>query len=404
MRIDVVSGSRADRGPLIPVTEALRAAGHAVCDVVLNNDVTKDDVVSVLEATSGHLETAWVNDQNVDLAVVLGDRYELLGVTTGYYLRGIPIAHLSGGDLTAGSADDSRRHAITKLSHLHFVTCEESASRVVQMGEDPSRVHVVGCPGIDRIHQLMPSLPRSREVLLDLFGPRPPERYLLVCYHPDTSGEALTGLEATSIADAVYWAQEEYGMGSVLLDPCCDLGSSYIKKKWDRLHCPELKIIRAGALDQPRFLSLLHGAVALVGNSSAGFYEAPCFSTPVVNVGRRQEGRTHTELTMDVDPRDICAGIHWAIVKKVQGVVGMRNHPYGDGHAAERITNVISSVSDPRQLLRKTFYSGDNPWRQTPSGKKPTLPKNSGATLQNISSAGSTATSRGGRAGAPLDF
>lgn len=398
MRIDVVSGSRADYGPLLPVVDALRAAGH---DVQFKSDdlTCSTDVVEAILWTAGCMTSEAVDHTSVpDLVLLLGDRYEVLGTAVGYYLAGVPIAHLSGGDLTTGSADDSMRHAITKLSHLHFVTNVDSAARVIQMGENPSRVHVVGCPGIDRIYQL--TLRPSREVLLDLFGSRPPERYLLVCYHPDTSGEGKTLMEVEQLGRAIRWATGNCCLGSVIIGPCHDLGWQQVEQEWEVQHDPQNGVVFARELSQVDYLSLMRNAVALVGNSSAGFYEAPCFGTPVVNVGNRQGGRIPTDQLIQVSAAHVRAGIEWARFRVREKMA----HPYGDGHAAERIAKIISSVGDPRQLLQKTFFSGENPWQQTRGGSRP-MPQVTWEDIpQSTSFDGSNATSRGGRPGAPLDF
>jgi len=214
MRIAVITGSRADRGPLGMVHAALIRAGHAVRWIDMEPGlpvIHRSEAVSIAAITA----TSVAGDlaaMPTDLVVLLGDRYEILGAAMGANMMGVPVAHLSGGDVTEGSADDCYRHAITKLAHLHFPTHEEAAVRIVCMGEDPGRVHNVGCPGIDRL--LAAQLFDRESALRSLSLPATP-RLMLVAFHPNTLGgdtaaetaalvTALDGLEGTALVIVAF--------------------------------------------------------------------------------------------------------------------------------------------------------------------------------------------------------
>lgn len=360
MKVRVLSGSRADKAPLEEVHEALLGAGHESSFHRIADDPTFDHVscvgTTVSQAVIEQTDSIGTHEDadDLDLVVLLGDRYEVLGAAVGAYLTGVPIAHLSGGDITEGSADDSMRHAITKLSHVHFTTCRESADRILQMGEEPWRVHAVGCPGVDRVMRT-PVIPR-KDLLLGLR--MEDQDYILVCLHPNTMGGGNQELDA--IEDAIVI--RPHGLQVVVVGPCRDLGWEAIDTRW-KLLADNYKLNYFPSLDQQIYLSLLCHARALVGNSSAGFYEAPCFGTPVINVGDRQQGRVRTTLVSDVPP--VSDNIRWALNKITIWQRLHVPHPYGDGHAAEYIARIIGLLPAREELLRKRFVR----WPSTPSGK-----------------------------------
>lgn len=318
MKIAIVSGSRADRGPLEMVRKALEAR-HRVEWIEFNAE--RDSGRSRLEAAAF---SSWVMRHvasllpkiNPDLVVLLGDRYEILATALAVNVMGSPIAHLSGGDVTEGSQDEAYRHAITKLSHLHFATSEESARRIVQMGEDPRRVFDVGCPGVDRI---LRTTIVSKAAALAWAGIPRCINYVLGCLHPNT---------VTNTADELreFIAKLESlddDVGIVLIGPNGDPGADMIRERLKFMAGSRNNAVFHDHLEGSLYLSLMKHAAFFIGNSSAVYYEAPTLGTRVVEIGDRQKGRVpHT----------------------------------GDGQAAERIANLISTISDPRALLRKGFH------------------------------------------------
>jgi UDP-hydrolysing UDP-N-acetyl-D-glucosamine 2-epimerase len=295
---------------------------------------------SIAAATAGM--TAVLADWRPNVALVLGDRYEMLGCAIALAASRIPLAHIHGGEVTEGALDDSFRHAITKLSHIHFAVSEDAARRIEQLGEEPWRIHRTGSPTIDRLLALEPE-----EIEL-------PERFLLVTYHPVT---LEPGAEAEQ-AEALVAALETVGLPCVVTAPNADPGRERIE---NTLHafCDRASesrfVVSAGAR---LYATHLRRAAAMVGNSSSGLVEAPSFALPVVNIGSRQDGRTRSANVIDcgygVD--QIATAIRQAIDPAFRASLNGLASPYGDGHASERITQALETVDLGPTLLRKRFH------------------------------------------------
>lgn len=338
MSIVVVSGSRADIGPLTPVAEALKAEWLFVTPLPSNS--AYDSAISCGRAISTAADS--FKDLNPEMVALLGDRYEILAAATAAHLMNIPIAHLSGGDLTEGSQDDSMRHAITKLAHLHFVTCKDSADRIIAMGEELWRVHTVGCPGIDG---LLNTVLLGREATLQALNVDAP--YYLVAFQP-----------ATLTADPVHEARELLASLKTTQVPCIfttlntDFGGKQIDALF-RAFCEEGKsqIIE---MNRKLFLSAMKHSKLMIGNSSSGFYEAPTLKKAFVNVGIRQKGRLKASSVVDcaAETDAISQAILYAINLNCSKTV----NPYGDGDSSKRIACVIKSLPVSRQrLLQKKW-------------------------------------------------
>ncbi len=285
-----------------------------------------------------------------DLLVVLGDRFEMYSAALAALPFKIPVAHIHGGELTAGAMDDALRHSLTKLSHLHFVAAEAYARRVAQLGEEPWRITVSGAPGIDNLRLLAPLTRAELEARCQLDLSRPP---LLVTYHPVTLeyeqaewqvGELLAALEI--VQQPVIFTQSNADTAGRLV--------------WQRI--TEYARGRAAVrlvdnLGTAGYFGLMRLAAAMVGNSSSGLIEAPSFELPVVNIGSRQAGRVRAANVIDTGyPRaEIVAGLQRALQPAFRaGLAGVVN-PYGDGNAADRIVARLKSTPLDQRLLLKTF-------------------------------------------------
>jgi UDP-N-acetylglucosamine 2-epimerase len=216
------------------------------------------------------------------------------------------------------------------------------------MGEEPDRVHVTGCPGIDMV-MATPTL--ARDETFAAVGLAKPVKAILALLHPNTLGDTASELEALSVALA------RRGGALVLLGPNADAGGDLIRREWQRLAANRPDTVYHDNVPPQVFYSLLKWCDVLVGNSSAGFYEAPCFGTKILNLGDRQSGRirpynVRQENHFDADV--ISSHIDVAMGKDTC-VGGLVDRPYGDGHAAERIAKVIGDIKDPKALLRKRF-------------------------------------------------
>ena len=283
-----------------------------------------------------------------DLAIILGDRYEILGVTQACLLMGVPVAHLCGGDITEGAFDDAIRHAITKLSHVHFPSNADSGNRLIRMGEDPENVHVVGSTGLDTMRETQFL---SRAEVFSRLGLPICDRMLLVTFHPPTLSEVPGPQQFAELAAAFD-----------LLDPTIAIvltGSNADPAGWEMTRLAEAYASQRAnsvfrmSLGQLLYLSTMREASALVGNSSSGLYEAPSFGIATINIGDRQRGRLRAASVIDVAPdrQAICSSIEAAIDADWSHVV----NPYGDGHSAPRIIAHLKRLRNPHSLLNKRF-------------------------------------------------
>jgi UDP-hydrolysing UDP-N-acetyl-D-glucosamine 2-epimerase len=260
-----------------------------------------------------------------DILLITGDRFEAAAVASAAQPFKIPIAHLGGGDITLGAFDENYRHAITKMSHLHFCYAESQARRVVQMGEDPTRVFITGNPALDD---------------LDGFDGVPPaDEAIVVIFHPVT----LEYEHSDEYIDSLLEALRGWEQPIIFILPNADTFGRNIRRKMRTF--PEAQA--HSNLVPGVFYNLLRHAVCLVGNSSCGLMEAPSFELPAVNIGTRQAGRLRGANVIDVgySVEEIRRGIDLAIDplfrEKLRGMV----NPYGDGHSAPRIVQHLKEAS-----------------------------------------------------------
>jgi len=288
-----------------------------------------------------------------DLVVILGDRSEALAAATAALLTRLPIAHIHGGELTAGAVDDAIRHAITKMSWLHFTSTDDYARRVIQLGEEPARVFAVGALGVDNaLHA--PRL--SREELEADLGPVFGKRTAVVTFHPVTleGGSGVEQFEELATAlDAVP------DMNVVFTMPNADAGNRALFDAVERFVAAHPASARAfSSLGATRYLSVLAAADVCVGNSSSGIIEAAALGTPAVDVGDRQLGRVRAPSTLHCEP--VASAIRDAILDalspEMQALAARRGTPYGDGHAAERIVAALREQSGRLGDLKKRFF------------------------------------------------
>ncbi|KUO39230.1 MAG: UDP-N-acetyl glucosamine 2-epimerase [Hadesarchaea archaeon DG-33] len=273
-----------------------------------------------------------------DFLVLLGDRAEMLAGAVAASYIGIPIAHLHGGEVS-GDVYDSVRHAITKLAHLHFPATRGSAKRIIKMGEDTSRVFIVGAPSLDTI--LNEKLPRraelSKKYALDFSKP-----VLLVLQHPVVTEADEAAHQIKETLEAVVELKHQ----TIIIYPNADAGGRRmikIIKKYERY--PFIKSFKS--IPYSDYLGLMRVASVMVGNSSSGIIEAPSFHLPVVNIGTRQKGRERSTNVIDVryNKREIAKVIKKALYdKRFRAKVKKCRNPYGDGKAGTRIAETLSKI------------------------------------------------------------
>ncbi len=286
-----------------------------------------------------------------DLLIVLGDRFEMYTAALAALPFKIPVAHIHGGELTEGAIDDALRHSITKLSHLHFVATEEYRRRVVQLGEEPSRVVVSGAPSLDNLRS-KPLLGVS--ALSERLGVPMDPPPLLATFHPVTLEYERTEWHVVELLAAL----ESSGMPVVFTSPNADIGGSTVRKAIDRFVSVSPRAHLAENLGTRAYFSLMSVAAAMIGNSSSGLIEAPSFELPVVNIGSRQDGRVRADNVIDVGygRDDVLAGIRKAVSTEFPaGLRGLVN-PYGDGSAARRIVDYLRQVALTDDLVKKRFH------------------------------------------------
>lgn len=291
-------------------------------------------------------------DVRPDLLLLLGDRFEMLAAAVAALPFGFPIAHIHGGESTEGATDEANRHAITKMSHLHFVSTEAYAKRIIQMGEEPWRVIVSGAPALDAVAKI-PLL--RKEALEERFGLRLKDPTLLITYHPVTSEPEDT----THHIEELLAALKESGFALIFTAPNADYqGRSILHKIQDFvLHQPRAWFV--ANLGQEGYFSLMGRVAAMVGNSSSGLIEAASFGLPVVNIGSRQHGRVHGQNVLNVgyERIEILEGIRRATEASFRPSLASMKNPYGEGQAAEKIVSKLKSVALDRELLVKHFHT-----------------------------------------------
>jgi UDP-hydrolysing UDP-N-acetyl-D-glucosamine 2-epimerase len=286
---------------------------------------------------------------NPDCIMILGDRYEALAAATAALMAGIPIAHIAGGDSTEGAFDEGIRHSITKMSHLHFVTNEQAAGRVRQLGENPRHVYVTGSPGLDYIRRFKGL---SRDELAKQLGLNFKKRNLLVTYHPET----LTNSSSADF-DQVLKALDSLGqdLGIFFTRPNQDPAGRALSRQIDEFIASHANGAVFTSLGQDSYLSMIREVDAVVGNSSSGLYEVPSFKRPTVNIGDRQKGRLFAKSVINcrANQTEVATAINAAFDLNCSDAT----NPYGDGHASEKIVEVLREVDDFRKLLKKHFFN-----------------------------------------------
>ncbi len=289
-----------------------------------------------------------LNKLKPDLLLVLGDRYEMFAAAIAALPLRVPVAHIQGGELTEGAIDDSIRHAITKLSHIHFAATAQYARRIKQLGEESWRVHVSGSPAIDSIHSTVPIPEAKLEEDLGLHL----DTTILVTYHPVT----LDRSEHAGLNDLLQ-ALSRTDLSLLITYPNADANCRHIIEELERFASRRLNTKLVSSLGHHRFHSVQKYVRAMIGNSSSGIIEAATFRLPVVNIGSRQDGRLRPANVIDCPP--IAEEIERAIAKALspafkESIADLKN-PYGDGHAAERIVSTLASLECDERLLRKKF-------------------------------------------------
>jgi len=378
----VVTTSRADYGLLRWLLEDLRAepgvklqlvvtgshlspAHGMTVDAILADGFEIDDRIEMMLSADTPAAVAKATGLGVmlfaesfrrlrpDLVVGLGDRYELFAAASAAMLSNIPIAHLHGGESTEGAVDESIRHCLTKMSHIHLVAAEAFRDRVLQMGEDPEHVHVVGAFGVDAIERL-PVLDRAavyRELDLELGRP-----VVLVTLHPTTLDPGSIDAQMDALESAlapmpdlqVVWTLPNADAEGIRLRSRIE---AFARNSGGRVRCPN-------NLGMLRYLSLARQVDAVMGNSSSGLIEVPSLGVPTINIGDRQKGRPLAEsvISCGFDPGEICSALDTAMSRSFRSRLGAVRNPYG-GPGAARKSAALLAKYPLGGILRKSFHA-----------------------------------------------
>lgn len=286
-----------------------------------------------------------------DLVLLLGDRFEIFSAAAAALLARVPIAHLHGGESTEGAADEAMRHSVTKMAYLHFVAAEEYRQRVIQLGEDPSRVFLVGGLGIDNIQKLQlldrPALERTLGFELG-------RKSLLVTFHPATLDAQAADAQMAGLLDALAGMDDTQLIFTL---PNADAGSRALIDRVRQFVAGHANARAYTSLGQLRYLSCLRHVDGVVGNSSSGLIEAPSLGKGTINIGDRQSGRLKAGSVIDcsVDPASIRAALRQLYSPVFQESLKTVRNPYGEGGASEKIVGILRNFP-LESALKKSFY------------------------------------------------
>jgi GDP/UDP-N,N'-diacetylbacillosamine 2-epimerase (hydrolysing) len=277
-----------------------------------------------------------------DVVLLLGDRGEMLAGALAAIHLNVPVAHIHGGE-RSGTVDEPVRHAISKLSHLHFAATEDARERLIRMGERPSNVFVTGAPGLDGLEQLAVT---PKDALCTELRFNPAQRIGLLVFHPVLQEAEQAGRHTKSIIDAILTE----GLQLVALMPNSDAGSEFVRSALEQFAShPKVRVVTH--LPRPQFVSWMSACDVMVGNSSSGIIEAATFGTPVINIGIRQNLRQRNLNVTDTEPD--AAAVQTAIKSALQKGRFARANCYGDGRAGERIAGYLAQLPLDAELLLK---------------------------------------------------
>lgn len=288
---------------------------------------------------------------NPDIVVLLGDRYETMAIAIAAMLNNIPIAHLHGGETTEGAIDEAIRHSITKMSYIHFTSCEEYRKRVIQLGENPERVFNVGSLGVENIKTVSLMKKEQLEASLGLkFG----VKNILVTFHPVTLEKGLAKMQVKELISAL---NELKDTNIIITMPNSDAESDEISKQICEFEKENKNVYTFKSLGMLRYLSTLQYVDMVVGNSSSGIIEVPSFKIPTVNIGDRQKGRIQAKSVINCYSKkeDILQAISEGYNLDCSDVV----NPYEGKNTLEQIVKIIKDVTSNEIHLQKSFYNID---------------------------------------------
>lgn len=378
--ISVITGTRADYGLLKPLIKAIADEPDFNLQLIVTGmhldstfgltykeielDGFKIDrkvdcnlISDTAEAITKSIGNAMIGfadvykELNPYLIVVLGDRSEMLAACTAAMIKGIPIAHIHGGETTEGAYDEGIRHAITKMSFLHFTSTEVYRKRVIQLGESPDRVFNVGAIGVDSIKKLNLLGKEDFEKSIDF---KLNKKNILITFHPVTLEDQTAEFQFKELLNSV---DKINNATLIFTKPNSDKDGRVIIKMIDEyVSMHSKKAIAFISLGQLRYLSALKYIDTVVGNSSSGIFEVPLFSKPTINIGDRQKGRLMPESIINCEPSEsqIDLALEKAFNFDFNIKIKNQKNIYGDGNATAQIMNILNHFEI--KSIKKSFY------------------------------------------------
>lgn len=379
-KICVITGTRADYGLLRWVMQGIKDDPELTLQVVatgmhlspefgltyqaIENDgfcidrklemlVSSDSTVGIAKSMGlgliGFADA--LSELRPNLLVVLGDRFEIFSAVSAALVARIPVAHFHGGETTEGAFDEALRHSITKMSHLHFVATEEYRQRVIQLGEQPERVFLVGGLGIDNIQRLELLDRAALEASLDFkLGPK----NLLITFHPVTLESATAAKQMEELLAALSALPDTH---LVFTMPNADTDGRLLIKMVEQFVAQHANARAYSSLGQLRYLSCIAHVDGVIGNSSSGLLEAPSFKKGTINIGDRQRGRAQAASVINCQPdrRSIAAALDKLYSQAFQASLRQVSNPYGEGGASEKVVSELKK-QDLNHIVKKVFH------------------------------------------------
>jgi len=320
-------------------------------DAKIIQKITTNNTIGVSKLMSNFIsETAKVLEKlKPNLVILLGDRYEILGSAIAAHLSRIPIAHIHGGELTNGIIDDAFRHAITKMSQIHFVSNNIYRRRVIQLGESPKSVFTVGGMGVDSINNTKVLSKKKLEKELKI---KFQKKNLLINFHPETLNK---GFAKYQIKEVLETLKELPNITLIFTMPGAEIENNFIIKEIEKFVKKNVNAFYFKSLGQINYFSILKIVDAMIGNSSSGLLEMPTFKKATINLGNRQEGRLKSKSVLDVKikSKEISNAIKKIYSRDFQKKIKSCKNPYGTGGASLKILKILKKKNFKDILIKK---------------------------------------------------
>lgn len=319
-------------------------------EILFSSDTQIAIAKSIGKGVSGFADA--LDELRPDLIVVLGDRFEIFSAVSAALVARIPVAHIHGGENTEGAFDEALRHAITKMSHLHFVAAKQYQKRVIQLGEDPSSVFLVGGLGVDNIKRLQLL---DKDELQKSLGFEMRNKNLLITFHPETLEKIKAKNQIIELLNALSKLKDTTLIFTL---SNADTDGRIINKIIRKFTSDHSNAHCFASLGQLRYLSCISQVDGVVGNSSSGLLEAPTFKKGTINIGDRQLGRLQSKSVINckANSKSITSALEYLYSNEFQVSLKTVVNPYGNGGASEKVVKILKQYP-LNNIIKKTFYN-----------------------------------------------